>query len=550
MVKANFWREGRAFWAALMLVLASCAQIGTPSGGPKDELPPSLVAAFPPLGATLVESSSLTLLFDEYVRAGQWRSQLLVSPPIEGPMDLIVRGKEVELTWDAPLQANRTYVFQFGDAIVDVNEGNPALDLVHAFSTGPQLDSLTISGQVLNGITQLPSANMRVLLYPESWQIDSALNHVPPQYLGVTDAEGSFEIGYLPPNSFRIMALQDANRNYGWDAGEAVAVGPTNAVAGDSTELVLRSGSTESPATPFLSEAVRDALGWASWKLSESAMDGDSLSFDVPTDLQLMPVDGQVVSAWGWSAKEDSASLRLVWHHEPKWPKDTWATDTLEVPSPRLVDVAPVVLRKKPTGLQLPGTFPKLQWSRLITAIDTSRVALAVDSLDIDMVVETKWPTTTFALSHDALRRPGAEVSCTFLPGALIGVGQSVWPEDTTELVWSNLKKEQLSDWTLNVTGLVCPGLIEILDSKDNRLSEVVYVKRDTVLRWPQLKPGFVKALWWGDLDEDGVWRDVDVESWRAPEPVQTMEPVELRANWEIETTWTLDSSQCHPISH
>ena len=119
--------------SAAALILVSCAQVGMPSGGAKDETPPKLLMATPPIGSTNVTTNSITLVFDEYVRAGQWRTELLVSPPLDGPVDLVVRGKEVEVTWEESLAANTTYVWQFGQGIVDVNEGNAAT------RTGPRL---------------------------------------------------------------------------------------------------------------------------------------------------------------------------------------------------------------------------------------------------------------------------------------------------------------------------------------------------------------------------------------------------------------------------
>ena len=111
MVKSRLSAFG---FGGLCLILAGCAQVGTPSGGAKDEQPPQLLAAVPPIGATSIETNSITLTFDEYVKAGQWRSELLVSPPIKGPMELLVRGREVELTWEGQLKRNTTYVWQFG----------------------------------------------------------------------------------------------------------------------------------------------------------------------------------------------------------------------------------------------------------------------------------------------------------------------------------------------------------------------------------------------------------------------------------------------------
>ena len=77
-------------WMLACAVLASCAQVGSPSGGPKDETPPELVAAHPELGATQVDDRRMVLEFDEYVKASNWRAQLLVSPPLDGAVELEV----------------------------------------------------------------------------------------------------------------------------------------------------------------------------------------------------------------------------------------------------------------------------------------------------------------------------------------------------------------------------------------------------------------------------------------------------------------------------
>ena len=199
---------------AAMVFLASCAQVGMPSGGAKDETPPKLLSATPPLGSTNVKTNSMTLVFDEYVRAGQWRAELLVSPPIGGPVDLIVRGKEVEVTWEEPLQANTTYVWQFGRGIVDVNEGNAAQGLVHAFATGSELDTLAIQGRVVDALDGSGLADMRVMVFAADLPLDSVVAGEMPQFVGATDAQGHFQVGYLPKGSYRLLALNDEPESY------------------------------------------------------------------------------------------------------------------------------------------------------------------------------------------------------------------------------------------------------------------------------------------------------------------------------------------------
>ena len=90
--------------------------------------------------------------------------------------------------------------------------------------------------------------------------------------------------------------------------------------------------------------------------------------------------------------------------------------------------------------------------------------------------------------------------------------------------------------------------MVELTDNQGTRL-DAVAVKGDTTLRWTSLSPGKVSATWWGDLDGDEVWRSVDVPTWRAPEPVLKLPTEELRPNWVLETTWTLDAAACGTAS-
>ena len=538
------------------LLASGCAQVGSPTGGAKDETPPTLVAAVPEVGATEVMPDRLVLAFDEYVKAGQWRPQLLVSPPLDGLMDLVVRGREVELSWEGGLKENTTYVFQFGEGIVDVNEGNPAEQLVHAFSTGGTLDTLAIRGVVRDAIKGTPSKDLRVMLYPESLPLDSILAGVAPQFVGTTNGEGAFEVGYLPEGRFRLMAIEDANRNYTWDAGEHVAVGPTAAIAGDTMLWELRSGNTEGPLAPYLTEARWDSTGHASWMLSEPIEPNDSLSWADSGDVTLLEFDKNRIHAWGWTA--DTTALRLVWHHAPVWAEGDWTTDTMDVPAPRWMPTESLELVAKPLGKRLPGERPAVTWSAPISGVDTSQMALLVDSVPVPVLVESRWPSMQMAIVNEACVKAGAQVSLRLFPGALMRAGFEVgagagaeaelYPADTLDLAWSVQPQDALSEWILHFEGVGCPGLVELTDNQGMRL-DAVAVQGDTTLRWTSLSPGKVSATWWGDLDGDEVWRSVDVPTWRAPEPVLKLSAEELRPNWVLETTWTLDASACGTVA-
>ncbi len=528
------------------IVLASCAQVGSPSGGPKDETPPELVSAFPALGATEVDDQRLVLGFDEYVKASNWRSQLLVSPPLSGTVELEVRGREVWVSWDEALRAQTTYVFQFGDAVADVNEGNAATNLRHAFSTGPVLDTLSIRGRVLDALTGGAQSGMRVMLFPGSWTVDSVLAGATPSYVATTLVDGRFDVSFLPSASFHVLALRDENRNYAWEPGEDVALLVRQASSTDTTSWVLWSGATPAPSTPYMSEAVRDEWGWASWRLSEPWSKSDSLEWLTPDEKtlqpsELAPSDG-TVHARRWRSDLDSAGIQLVWHRAPVWGQRQGRVDTMAVPRPRLVDMDSLRLLAKPQGRLMPGEEPVFEFSAPLDSLDETQMTLWVDSVEVDADWDLTW--SEVRLNSLQVKRPGASVQVSFRPGALFREDASgIWPQDTVDLVWSTLPQDALSTWRLKLEDVACPGWLEVALGPDQ--VDLVRIHADTILTWAGLKPRSLNATWWGDPNGNGVWEQVNVARWEAPEPVLHLDPVAIRANWEVETVWRLDSAAC-----
>ena len=212
---------------AIVIFAISCAQLGVPTGGEKDASPPIVVNASPKLGATNVNPTSggvLEFEFDEYVNIRQLSAQLLVSPPLEKPLDWKMKGKKVQFVWNEDLKQNSTYIFQFGDAIEDLNEKNPARDLTHAFSTGPDLDTLSITGTVVDVFSGVKQSERRIFVYDWELPVDSILNGTHPLFVTSTDSVGTFTIRYMPEGKYRLLAIDDVDRNYVWTDGESLAI--------------------------------------------------------------------------------------------------------------------------------------------------------------------------------------------------------------------------------------------------------------------------------------------------------------------------------------
>lgn len=215
-------------------MLFSCARVGSPVGGKKDSLAPALMGANIDSARTNVprDIKELRLDFDEYVKLDNISKNLIISPPIKKIKKILpsnLANKYVLIQWEDTLQANTTYNFNFGNAIKDNNEGNVLRYFNYAFSTGETIDDLYITGEIKKLINTEDSENSSsgsqknfvVGLYKES---DSVNFKEKPYYITLADPDGYFELNYLSPGNYRVLAFEDVNGNSIFDEGaESVA---------------------------------------------------------------------------------------------------------------------------------------------------------------------------------------------------------------------------------------------------------------------------------------------------------------------------------------
>lgn len=199
----------------LLLLLAACASIGSPDGGPYDEDPPVLVKSVPALYATNVKEGKVELLFDENVKLVNAFENVVVSPPQLQMPEIKSGGKRIAVELFDSLVPNTTYSIDFGNAIADNNEGNPFENFAYVFSTGAEVDTLAVSGTVLEASGLEPIKGILVGLH--SLLEDSAFATRPFERVSRTDSRGRFTIKGIAPGKYRVYALADANNNFLFD---------------------------------------------------------------------------------------------------------------------------------------------------------------------------------------------------------------------------------------------------------------------------------------------------------------------------------------------
>ena len=207
---------------ALLIIMYSCASMGTPDGGPYDEEPPRFLKSHPKPFATNVKSQKFSIEFDEIVKLEKAYEKVMVSPPQMEQPDIKAVGRKIVGTLMDTLKPNMTYTVDFSDAIVDNNEGNPLGNFAYVFSTGETIDTMEVSGTVLNASNLEPVKNMLVGLHAS--MDDSVFTTKPFERLSRTDSRGRFTIRGLNAGKYRVFALMDGNQNYFYDSKtEAIA---------------------------------------------------------------------------------------------------------------------------------------------------------------------------------------------------------------------------------------------------------------------------------------------------------------------------------------
>lgn len=192
-------------------LLSACANMGTPSGGPRDEDPPRLVSAHPAQGALNVDRNKVTLNFNELINVKDAFEKVVVSPPIGRTPRVTSLGRRVTVEFDS-LAPNTTYTIDFADAIEDNNEANKLRNFAYTFSTGATIDTLRISGRVLSARSLEPQQGMIVGVQADL--ADSAFVTRPLLRLAKTDDRGRFVIRGLAPGEYRVFALGDKDNDY------------------------------------------------------------------------------------------------------------------------------------------------------------------------------------------------------------------------------------------------------------------------------------------------------------------------------------------------
>jgi uncharacterized protein (DUF2141 family) len=526
------------FLFLMLVALWQCARRGTPSGGDKDITPPVLLRTDPENLSTNFNEKSIRLYFDEYIKLKDVQDQLVVSPPLKYIPEIKPQGgtsKFIEITFKDTLRENTTYTINFGQSIVDNNEGNPNSFLSYVFSTGDYIDSLSLSGAIKDAYKRSAEQFVSVMLYEiDSVYNDSTIYKYPPNYITNTlDGLPLFSLKNLKAGDYSLVAIKDEGKNNVFDQRSDKVGFLTDTITLPTDSIYLLNLFKEVPdySISVPSYVAKNHIIFGYQGLKED-FKIESLTVLPDSVKTLMRKDREKDTIDYWLTPTDLDSIIFKVTNEKMGLVDTFTVKT------RKLDLDSLTLTTSHRGkLNFEDSFHILA-STPIQKIDTSKIAI----LDKDTI------QTPFSLQLDTIKNKvdfnfeivdNQKYNVVLLPGAL----EDFFGMQNDTLV-SNLSTGSYADYgnlSLNISGEVkYPLIVELTDEKGEKIREIA-AKQPQTFEFANLDPKNYGIRIILDENANGKWDTGNYLKKIQPEVIKYYpDIIEIRANWEKNETFVI----------
>lgn len=515
--------------------LINCAKRGTPTGGPLDSIAPVFVKATPSNYTTNFDKDEIRIYFDEYIKLTDYQKQLIISPPLKNSI-ISPQGsasKYINIDITDTLVPNTTYVFNFGQSIQDNNENNPFSSFKYVMSTGDYIDSLSVSGTIIDELASTPDNFVSVMLYAvDSTLSDSIVFKDPPRYVTNTlDSLTTFEIGNIKEGQYMLIAMKDEDANYTFQPKKDKIAFLQQFITVPTDSSFTLKLFKEIPKLRA-SRAKQVAQGHISFGI-EGPLDSIDISLLTPRP------DGFTAL---WTRKKDQDSLHY-------WYKPKIEIDSL-IFQARGADYSDTIImrlrNRKPdslaisnrTGRTLILNKPLEIYSSVpISTINEERIKVYKDSLNIPFTV--KKDSVYTQLYIDFKREEKSAYQVQLLPGAITDFFEAV--NDTLTYSLSTKEKSDYGGIEFNIdNALNFPYIIRLTDSQ-GKILKAIPTTKETKFNFEYLEPGNYLIQVVEDQNRNGIYDTGNYLEKKQPEKViHYNKTIEVRPSWFAVETLTL----------
>lgn len=529
-----------SFLLLMVLALWQCAKRGNPSGGPKDLTPPQLIRTEPENFTTEFKAENIRLYFDELIKLEDVQNQLIVSPPLKYPPEIRPLGganKYIEVIIKDTLQENTTYTLNFGQSIVDNNEGNPNSFLSYVFSTGTYIDSLSLSGAVKDAFNRRADQFVSVMLYEiDTAYTDSTIYKTVPNYITNTlDSLPFFELKNLKAGKYALVAIKDANKNNMFNQRQdkigflydTITV-PTDSVYLLNMFLEEPDYSASVPSYVAKNHILFGYQGdYRDIKIESLTELADSVQTLILKDREKDTLDF-------WITPTDLDSIIFTVSNEKMRKVDTFTVKTRKLPLDSL-KLSTSIGRQ----FNFEDTFSILA-STPIAALDSNQIALFISD-SISSPFTYSLDSIKNKVDFDFVLEPNQSYSFEIMPGAITDFfGMQ---NDTLNYRFTTGSYADFGNLRLNVGGAVRYPMIAQLTNDRGEIFRELYAEQPEIFEFKNLDPGEYNIRVIFDDNSNGKWDTGSYLKKIQPEKVSYYpDVIDVRANWELEQTFIISN--------
>ena len=512
---------------SLIVLLTACANPKPPTGGPEDFKTPVLKKSIPLNNNTNFHGQIIRLEFDEYIDASKLRENIIISPLIEGKFDIVVKKKTVELKFREPFKDNTTYNINFSESIKDVTKGNLIKNLNLAFSTGPIIDSLSISGQVYDFITSAPLKDISIQLY--STKDTNNIKNSKPLYFSKSDLAGNFAIQNIKEGSYDVYALQDINTNFKYDnQKEAIAYVYDVNIEKKENKIKLGLTKSDTKAPEIVSRKAENDYYTISFNEGLKNYDFKSNNKKV---LSSITENRKSIKIFNSLTSKDSITVNYLLTDS----SNNTVTDSIKIlfeelkskkqknnfyasiPTNKLQ-----IIKNEDINIVFNKPIKSSDYSKIQIKKDTSIQKTEQNIFQLDSNQLSILLTNTYKFKDSLVIK--------LEKGAFLSIN-----EDTSSATKFKITYKKEEDFGVIAGTVLCKEptyIVQLIDSKGKIIDTKINM---TKFYYSYLEPGNYILKLIVDTNNNGQWDPTDIYKNTPPEPIYYYkEKINLRANWEL----------------
>ena len=519
-----------------LLSFTDCAKKGRPSGGLRDTIAPVILRSAPENFTINFKNNEIRITFDEFIKLKDISKELIISPPLKYPPVItpLSVSKVLKIKILDTLKDNTTYSFNFGNSILDNNEGNLFPNYKYVFSTGSYIDSLTLKGTAVDALLPKTDFPTTVALYQvdQSYK-DSLVFLEKPTYITTTLGEtNNFELSNLKQGTYQLIALKEQTRNYTFQPKtdkigfykDLITI-PTDSLF----ELRLFKEVPDfKPTRPKLESSNRISFGYQG--KSEDYQITLLTQMEDDFQYQVLKQPGRDTLNFWFKPKVTKDSLVFVTKNKLQIDTTTVRFRELYSDSLRLTAINDRLISL--------GDTLKLKANTPLVAINSEKISVVTkDSLAIDFVAQINTKENAAQIVFD--KQEEQLYSITLRNGALTD-----YLSNTNDSIVYRQQVKPIADFaSLNLTldnADEFPLLIELIDEKFKVVKQA-YLEANAPVFFEHINPGkyFIRLIM--DQNKNKIWDPGNFLDKLAPEKVVYYPSIiELRANWSWSETFTL----------